>query len=260
MRVIKVAMAQMSVKAGDIETNLARAESMIAQAAEAGCKFVVLPECMDAGWTEDGAAALAQPIPGATSDRLCRSASRNGIHVVSGLTELDEEAGRIYNAAVLISPAGEILSKHRKINEIDFARNIYSLGSSLNVVRTGFGAVGVVICADQLIPGNPIGDTVGYMGADLLLSPSAWAVDADYDHAAHPYGSEWRTAYTAVAKRHRMGVVGVSNVGLVASGEWSGRQCIGCSLAVGPDGTILVEGRYGADAEELIVVEMPAPD
>jgi predicted amidohydrolase len=53
-----------------------------------------------------------------------------------------------------------------------------------------------------------------------------------------------------------MPVVGVSNVGPIAAGPWAGRQCIGCSLAVGADGKILAKGPYGVDAQELIVADV----
>ena len=55
-----------------------------------------------------------------------------------------------------------------------------------------------------------------------------------------------------------MTVIGVSNVGPMTGGPWAGRKCIGCSLAVGPGGAVLAEGRY--DAEAVVCVEVtPRP-
>ncbi|MEM3041743.1 MAG: hypothetical protein QXG97_06965 [Nitrososphaerota archaeon] len=39
---------------------------------------------------------------------------------------------------------------------------------------------------------------------------------------------------------------------------WKGWKVIGCSLAVGPDGGILVKGPYGHDAQALITVNLQA--
>ena len=83
------------------------------------------------------------------------------------------------------------------------------------------------------------------MGAQVILSPSAWAVDADHDNARDPYGKLWRDSYTELARLYDVTVIGVSNVGPITGGPWAGRKCIGCSLAVGPGGEVLAEGPYG---------------
>jgi hypothetical protein len=92
------------------------------------------------------------------------------------------------------------------------------------------------------------------MGAQLILSPSAWAVDADHDNLREPYGQLWRDSYTELARLYDLAVVGVSNVGWITGGPWQGRQCIGCSLAVGPGGAILAQVPYGNRAEAVVAV------
>src|SRR4029077_889652 len=103
------------------------------------------------------------------------------------------------------------------------------------------------------------------MGAQLILSPSAWAVVAGHDNMKHDntgerYGKRWRDSYTELARLYDVTVIGVSNVGPIAAGPWAGRKCIGCSLAVGPGGVILAEGPYGENAETVMCVEVqPQP-
>ena len=116
-RRIKLALGQMLVEGGRPQENLARAVEMIAQAGRQGCQIVVLPECLDLGWAHPSARQLAAEIPGPTSEVLCRAAAEAGLHVVAGLTE--RAGSRIYNAAVLIDPRGQMLLKHRKINLLD---------------------------------------------------------------------------------------------------------------------------------------------
>lgn len=254
MQTFTLAMAQMLVEGGERDRNLARACEMIARAAAEGCAAIVLPEALDVGWTHPSAREMAEPIPGPSSDRLATAADDAGIHVVAGLTERDGQ--RIYNAAVLISPRGEILLKHRKINILDIARDLYAIGDSLSVAETPLGCIAIPICADNFPSSLVLGHSLGRMGAQMILSPCAWAMPADHDNEAAPYGEMWRTAYGELARDHDMHVIGVSNVGPVTGGPWDGRQCIGCSLAMAPGGEVIAQGPYGVDAEELMFVEV----
>lgn len=244
----------MRVSGGAPEVNMAAAVAMIRDAAARGCDIVVLPECLDLGWTHPSARASAEPIPGARSAVLCRAARETGIYVVAGLTELED--GRIYNAAVLVGPDGRLLHKHRKINILSIASDLYSAGAHLAAVETDLGTVGLLICADNFPETLCLGHSLARMGARLILSPCAWAVPADYDPVAEPYGELWRNAYSALAREHDVVVVGVSNVGEIRGGPWTGYQCIGCSLAVGPGGETLLQGHYGVDAAGLWVLEL----
>ncbi len=250
----RVGMAQILVEGGKPQANLDRAVRAIAQAAAAGCALVVLPECLDLGWTDPSARDMAQPIPGPHTDRLVESARAHRISVAAGLVE--RTGHRLYNAAVLIDPSGAIVLHHRKINELDVALDLYSVGDRLGVVETELGTLGLAICADNFSDSLAIGHVLARMGAQVILSPSAWAVDADHDNAREPYGKLWCDSYTDLARLYDLTVIGVSNVGWITGGPWKGRKCIGCSLAVGPGGAILAQGPYGEEADALIEVEV----
>jgi predicted amidohydrolase len=254
----KVAMGQILVEGGRPEANLDRAVDFIRQAAVRGCRLVVLPECLDLGWTDPSARDLAQPIPGPHADLLAQAARAHKVHVAAGLAE--RAGGRLYNAAVLIGPGGDLLLHHRKINELDIALDLYSVGDRLGVVETELGTLGLAVCADNFGNSLAIGHVLARMGAQFILSPSAWAVDADHDNAREPYGRLWRDSYTELARLYDLTVVGISNVGCMTDGPWKGKKCIGCSLAVGPGGGILAQGPYGENAEALVEVEVwPRP-
>ena len=256
-RTLSVGMGQILVVPGAYDENLTRAASAIADAATAGCDVVVLPECLDLGWTWPDARSLAEPIPGDATGRLAAAAREAGIHVVAGVTELDGD--RLFNTAVLIGPGGELLAKHRKINELDFARAVYAQGTTLEVAATPLGVVGIDICADNAYPSLALGRALAAMGATILLSPCAWAVPPDFDNEARPYGDEWVTAYGALARETGMPVIGVSNVGPVVGGEWDGWACIGASLAVGSDGEVLAQLPFGDAAAALVALDIPLP-
>ncbi len=251
---VKIGMAQMLVEGAQPEKNLNRAVQAIAAAAAQGCRLVVLPECLDLGWTDPSARRLAEPIPGPHSDRLVEAARQHRIYVVAGLVERSGE--RIYNAAVLIDPSGKILLVHRKINELDIAHDLYSIGDRLAVAETELGTLAINICADNFPNSLAIGHVLARMGAQLLLSPSAWAVDGDHDNVARPYGDRWRTAYTELGRLYDLPVIGVSAVGWLDDGPWKGRKTIGCSLATNRRGEIIAEGPFGEASETLMVVEV----
>jgi predicted amidohydrolase len=251
---LRIALAQIWVEGGRPQANLGRAVANIEQAAAHGADIVVLPECLDVGWTHPGARELAQPVPGAYSERLSQAAVTHQIFVVAGLVERAGE--KLYNAAVLIDPQGEIRLLHRKINELDIAHDLYATGDRLGVVATELGVIGVNICADNAPDSLAIGHVLARMGAQIILSPSAWAVPAGHDNRVEPYGALWRQAYGELARLYDLPVIGVSHVGRLTAGPWQGWQVIGCSLAMSGRGEILAQGPYGATAEALLVVEV----
>lgn len=259
----RVGMGQILVEGGQPEANLRRATAAIRSAAEQGCKFVVLPECLDLGWTDPSARTRAVPIPGPYADILRLAAREHRVHVAAGLVE--RAGDRLFNSAVLLSPTGEILLHHRKINELDIGLDLYSVGDRLGVVETELGTLGLSICADNFCSSLAIAHVLARMGAQLILSPSAWAVIANHDNTNHDntgerYGKRWRDSYTELTKLYDLTVIGVSNVGPITGGPWAGRKCIGCSLALGPGGVLLAEGPYGERAETLMCIEVqPRP-
>ena len=252
---VTVAMAQMYVEPGAKAENLARIRRTVAAAASQGADIVVLPEAADLGWTHPSARTLAEEVPDGDSAALYRELARNHeIYVCGGLVE--RAGSQLFNSALLVDPSGDVLIHHRKINELDIANGLYSVGDRLRVAETPFGRVGVMICADAMAPGDAVARVLGRMEARIILSPCAWAVPADHDNRTHPYGDEWRDHYGRVAREFGLWVVGVSNVGPVTAGAWAGRRCIGSSLLVGPNGTPVAQGPYGEDAEALIRVEI----
>jgi predicted amidohydrolase len=251
-------MAQILVEGGRPAENLERAADAIRHAAAHQCRLVVLPECLNLGWTDPSARSLAEPIPGPHSARLIRSAREEKMYVVAGLVE--RARNRLYNAAILIDPSGRILLHYRKVNELDIALELYSVGDRLGVAETELGTRGLAICADNFGNSLAIGHVLARMGAQVILSPSAWAVDADHDNTREPYGRLWRDSFTELARLYNVTVIGVSNVGRLTAGPWTGRKCIGCSLAVGPGGAILAQGPFGEAAEAVVCVEVrPRP-
>lgn len=256
---VQIALIQMLVEGGNKQKNLSHALQLITEAADKGSDILLLPETLDLGWTHPSALQEAEPIPlGYPALVLCEAAKRNQVFICAGITE--KEQSRIFNTAILINPEGEIILKHRKIHELDIAHSLYQLGRHLQAVHTPFGHIGVMICADAFAREQVLSRSLGYMGADLILSPCAWAVPAGHDNQQEPYGQLWRDNYQPVAKDFAMVIAGVSNVGWINDGPWKGRQCIGCSLVIDADGNELIQGPYGPDAEAILYVQVKLRD
>lgn len=255
---IKVGIGQMYVEGGEPNINIEQAIQFIKKAAIQKCDIVVLPECLDFGWTHSSALERAQPIPGIYSQKLQRAAKEAEIFVIAGLSERDKN--QIFNTAILISEDGSLLGTHRKINILDIAQHIYSPGKSCTVIETSLGNIGMNICADNSPSSNELGHALGFMGADIILSPCSWAVPPDYNNIQKPYGDIWKESYTEIAKRHHIPVVGVSNTGLVKDGAWKGWWCIGASLVVSKEGTIQKQYPYTKEGNELYIIEIDIAD
>jgi predicted amidohydrolase len=255
----KLALAQMYVEPGNFEKNLSHAAELIAEAASGGADVVLLPEVMDLGWTHPSAHEFAGTIPGGeASRRLCQAAKKYKVYICAGIVERDGET--VYNAAVIINNKGKILVKHRKLNELDIAHDVYDQGDRLSVCKTPWGNFGLLICADATSKDHVLTRSLCYMGADVILSPSSWAVPPDHDNARQPYGDTWRNAYFPVAKEFSVWIASASNVGPVTEGPWKNWKCIGCSLIVGPDGKEKLMGPYGEHAEKILYYDIdPTP-
>ncbi len=252
---IKLALIQMKVVGGELDQNLQHAAEQIARAAGEGAQLALLPEVMDLGWTHPSAKTMAYLVPGGkTFEQLASAARENQIYVVAGIVEKDGE--KTYNTAVLIAPDGELLLKHRKLYELDIAHDLYDQGDRLNVCHTELGTIGLMVCADAATRDKVIQRSLGYMGADMILSPSSWAVVADHDNESNPYGNEWRRNYKSVASEYKMWIIGVSNVGWLTAGPWKDWKCIGCSLVIDPDGKEVLQAPYGADADTIIYLDV----
>jgi predicted amidohydrolase len=255
MAAFALAMVQMCVEPGQKARNISHARDLIDSAARDGAQIVLLPEALPLGWTHSSARKQAEEIAtGEWCQALASAARGNRTWICSGIIERCDN--RIFNSAVLFDDRGEAVLVHRKINELDIAHDLYSRGDRLSVTDTPFGRIGVMICADAFVEHQTISRTLGMMGAQVILSPCSWAVPADHDNMRTPYGRLWLDNYQPVAREFGLWIAGVSNVGPITDGPWSGRKCIGCSLVIGPEGEVVYQAPYGEAAEQIRIISI----
>lgn len=245
---LKIGLGQIPVIMGDKRANVAAVIDMIIKAAAARCKVIALPECCLAGWLSPKAHDFAEPIPGPFTRKLCSLARHYRIAIVVGMEE--RVNGSVFNTALFIDDAGRVLLKHRKINELELARSVYHTGTSLQVAPWRDRTIGLSICADSW--GPEITSALWVMGAGLIFSPCAWAVE--------PGGEETNLSWIIETYQQRIGehdliIAAPNGVGDVTDGPWKGRLLQGNSLLLGPGGKVLARG--GDYAPELICWELP---
>ena len=249
-----VGMGQILVVPGDVEGNLDRIQAAALSARDSKCDVLVLPECADVGWTEPSATSFAEELSGPRVSRLRSIAEQCEMAIVVGITEKDDD--RVYNTAVFIERDGQLLQRHRKVNELDVARSVYSTGRELAAFECSLGVIAINVCADNYADSLDIARAQISLGAQLILSPSSWAVPPDHDNNLNPYGKNWEDPYRSIALGRGTPIVGVSNVGPITGGPWAGWQCIGRSIAVDKHGDVVVRSDYGPTAVDFGVVHL----
>jgi predicted amidohydrolase len=243
-----IGLGQVQVAMGDKAANTAELFRILEEAAGARCDVVALPECSLAGWLSSSARRAAEPIPGPLTRKLQAFAKRRRMAIVAGLEERDGD--RIYNSAVMVGRDGRILARHRKINELEIGLKVYSRGTSLSVFDFEGRKAALDICADSWTP--TITDALVAMGARLVFSPSAWAVDPGGEST----NIAWiRETYRLRAAGRDLTIISPNGVGPVTEGPWKGRLLQGNSLVTGPDGQPLLQGPTNEPA--LLTLRLP---
>jgi len=168
---IRVAAAQF-FSGDDPVANADLCRQWIERASEAGADLVVLPEganrVRDFATREacfDGVEAIDGPFVAALQD----AARTFNIHVAAGIDLRGDEAPDAYIELVMIDPSGAIIGRHRKHFLWDYEYTLYRPGvDDMPVIETDLGRIGMIICADGLIP-EPAG-LLALQSPDLLVN------------------------------------------------------------------------------------------
>ena len=255
MKKIKIGLGQLLVEGGEPERNLDRAIELITEAKKNSCEIILLPECLDFGWTHPSGLRSAKTIPGEFSKKLCESAKKNSIYICAGLTEKDLNNKKNYNTAIFINKEGKILDKYRKINILEKAFDFYEVGNKLEVIDTEFGKIGINICSDNYHDAIDIGYVLGRMGAEIILSPSSWTVDHTVTEDVDPYKNKWIDQFQKISKIFGIPVISTTSVGYIVGGPFEGKKMVGCSIATNKDG-LLIKGDFNEFASDLKFVDV----
>ena len=252
--IVKVAICQILVIDSDREGNFRRIEYALADAQARGAQIAAFPESAILGWENPEAHRLAQPIPGADSQRIQDLARKYGVMIAIGLDEKD--GTRLYDSAILVDRSGKLLWKHRKINVLpELMTPPYSEGdpSEINVVETEYGRIAFLICADTFT--DNFFQRIRDLKPDFMIVPYGWAAKpAEWpEHAM-----ELEKIVSKRAKELGCDVVGTDLVGIMSAGPWKGYTYGGASVAVSAAGEVITKLR-DRDVEVKVVDVHPRP-
>ena len=253
-RRLRIALVQMQVSE-DPDANLEKAVARVDEAARAGAQVVCLPELFRSRYfcqAEDSARfALAESIPGASTDALSKVASARQVTVIASLFERRAE-GLYHNTAVAIGENGRILGSYRKMHIPDdplYYEKFYFTPGDLGfpVFPSRHAQLGTLVCWDQWFPEAARLAALG--GAQVLFYPTAigWQFDeaAEVDRAQH---DAWETVQRGHAIANGVFVAAVNRVG-----REDGIRFWGQSFVADPFGVVLA--RASSDREEILQVE-----
>jgi nitrilase len=197
---VKVACVQAESVAFNRAATIDKIDSLAAEVAAEGARLALFPEAFVpvypsnrwarylAGWSDatDAWARLAREsitVPGPDSDRIAAIAKAHSLWLAVGANEL--ERGTIYNALLVYSPQGELALHHRKLMPTNHERLVWGQGDGqgLETVSTEIGAVGGLICWENLMP---LARFALYAdGVEIYLAPTADDSEAWHDSIRH---------------------------------------------------------------------------
>ena len=236
MRVAVIQMCSTPEKQRNLET----AADLIAEAVDAGAKFIALPELFNRWGSSAQIREGAEPIDGPTITWARDLAAANKITLLAGsITERSTQHGEhLHNTSCLIDPNGEIVATYRKIHLFDVdvpgahhrESTTITAGNEVVVADAGELRVGMATCYDLRFP--ELFRAQLDRGANTVVLPSAFTAATGKDH--------WEPLLRARAIENQVFVLAPNQRG--SSNErlhWHGRSMIvdpwGIVLATAPD-------------------------
>lgn len=255
MSKVNIGTVQMSCVA-DKATNLQKAIDKIKEAAENGAQIVCLQELFTSLYFCDEENydnfALAESVPGPSTDALSKLAAEHNIVIIASLFEKRTQ-GLYHNTTAVIDADGSYLGKYRKMHIPDdpgFYEKFYFTPGDLGykVFKTKFATIGVLICWDQWYP--EAARITALMGAEILFYPTAigWAITQDAGTNTEQYNA-WQTIQRSHAVANGIPVVSINRVG-----EEAGVRFWGGSFISNGFGSLIYQASH--DREETQVTEV----
>jgi predicted amidohydrolase len=246
---IRVAIAQINPKLGDLEANLALYEERIRQGIKERAQFLLFPELSLTGYyLRDTVPSVALTMKSAEITRL-KQLSRE-LSFVAGLVE-ESADHRFFNAAVYFED-GEVRHVHRKVYLPTYGmfdeQRYFAAGDRLRAFDSKFGRLALLICEDLWHPSTI--NVAALDGALAVLCPSAsplrGVVDAQVQDDNARY---WEMINATYAETYSLFMIYGNRCGFEDGvGFWGGSEI------VDPFGQRLAKAKYYD--EDFIVTDL----
>ncbi len=238
---LKVRIAQMAVRQGDVAANLEEISGRIAAAGKSGADLIVFPELCTTGLNWKVNAGLEVPSREAI-EHIQGECARNQISLIGSF--LDFETGaKPSNTLYVFGTDGSVAKIYRKVHLFTLFEEEKHLeaGRQIAYVDTRWGRFGLSICYDLRFP--ELFRSLALAGAEVQFLPSAFP----FPRLAH-----WQTLVRARAIENQNFFLAVNQAGYEggSAGERKVRY-FGHSMLVDPWGEVLYEGGEEPEAVDV---------
>jgi len=260
-RKVKVGIIQMACSEKPDE-NMARALELTREAISKGAQTLCLPELFRSRYfcqsEDDGNFALAEPVPGPSTEVFARLAAEHGVSILVSLFE-KRAPGLYHNTAAVVDGARGYLGRYRKMHIPDDPRyyeKYYFTPGDLGFrnFSTEKAEMGVLICWDQWYP--EAARLTALQGSEILFYPTAigWHPE-EKDRVGKAQHQAWQTMQRSHAVANGCYVAAVNRCGFEPDPTGTGGiEFWGQSFIAGPDGAIICEAPV--DQECVLVAEL----
>ena len=250
---MKIAALQM-VSTPRVDSNLATARRLIAQAARDGARLVALPEyfCFMGRDDRDKLALAEAPGDGPIQRALCEAAREHAVWVIGGTLPIrTDDADHALNASCVASPEGRLAARYDKMHlfRYDNGRENYDearvlcAGSEPVAFEADGLRVGLSVCYDLRFPElyRRLTFAEGQRPCDLLAVPAAFTYTTGRAH--------WELLLRARAVENQCYVIAPAQGGV----HETGRRTWGHSMIVDPWGEVL---QVLPEGEGMVIAEL----
>jgi deaminated glutathione amidase len=239
---IRVAAVQLSSGAHP-PANVERASELVRRAASEGATYIQLPEYFNFRGPSSRYSAVAEAIPGLTTQTFSALAKELSVVIhIGSMFERSSHPDKSFNTSVVIDSGGEILATYRKGHLFDVnvpgeivhqeSRHI-AAGDQLTVVDVSGLRLGLSVCFDVRF--GELYRQLALHGATVFAVPSSFAVATGRVH--------WEVLLRARAIENHAYVIAAAQAGTSDGGVSS----YGHSLIIGPWGEVLAESEVDGD-------------
>lgn len=235
----RLGMVQMDLVWAHPEENLARAETMVQEAASAGCRVVVLPELWSTALCGESMLHLARRYSAIVRDTMCSWAKQYNLLIIGGSIGSLESKDLVTNTCYVIDRSGTVIGQYNKVHLFPLMNEHRYLtpGSSVESVCTDVGVMGIMICYDIRFP--EMARMLALQGAGMLVVPANFP---------DPRLDVWQTLLRARAIENQVFVIATNRTGSDPDHTYFGH-----SMVIDPQGVILIEGNR---TESLLLADI----
>ena len=239
---MKLGLAQISGEPYAVGVNRSRCEDALVHAFGEGADLVVLPELIVSGYGTDASriSAIAEPVPGPTTEAWVRIARASDGYIVGGLCERDGE--RLFNTAVAVGPEG-VIGHYRKAHLFAEEKRTFAPGDlGFPLVATRFGTIGLCVCYDLRFV--EVVRLMALQGAELICVPTAWLPGFDEQRWDSEGMSPQGRGAEVQANLNQVFIAAASQVGRHGENDF-----LGSSILVDPKGGRVIGPLSGSKEE-----------